>query len=152
MVVGKLWYQFGNGKGRYVLCTYLYYNLCYYIKNAFFVQKLKKCYISDTLSNFFRIKNVLNHLESFSTCKKLHLETIGMANFSKWNYWLSQHQCFSDYQTAECAASRRFYLDSNPEQFMSPKLWQSLSAVLETLVGSNRYQVKIRRLEPRKQN
>ena len=48
------------------------------------------------------------------------------------------------------AASRRFYLDSNPEPFMSPKLWQSLSAVLETLVGSNRYQVKIRRLEPRK--
>ena len=86
MVVGKLWYQFGNGKGRYVLCTYLYYNMCYYIKNAFFVQKLKKCYISDTLSNFFRIKNVLNHLESFSTCKKLHFETIGMANFSKWKY------------------------------------------------------------------
>ena len=61
--------------------------MCYYIKNAFFVQKLKKCYISDTLSNFFRIKNVLNHLESFSTCKKLHLETIGMTNFSKWKYW-----------------------------------------------------------------
>ena len=26
-------------------------------------------------------------MESFSTCKKLHLETIGMANFSKWKYW-----------------------------------------------------------------
>ena len=32
-------------------------------------------------------KNVLNHVESFSTCKKLHLETIGMAIFSKWKYW-----------------------------------------------------------------
>ena len=26
-------------------------------------------------------------MESFSICKKLHLETIGMANFSKWKYW-----------------------------------------------------------------
>ena len=33
------------------------------------------------------INNVQIHPESFSTCKKLHLETIGMANLSKWKYW-----------------------------------------------------------------
>ena len=32
--------------------------------------------MSHTLTNFFGIKNVLNHVESFSTCKKLHLDTI----------------------------------------------------------------------------
>ena len=26
-------------------------------------------------------------MKSFSTCKKLHLETIGITNFSKWKYW-----------------------------------------------------------------
>ena len=56
-------------------------------KKYTFFQKVEKVpYISHS-EWFFRIKNVQNHLELFSTCKKLHLETIGMANFSKWNYW-----------------------------------------------------------------
>ena len=43
--------------------------------------------MSHTLTNFLRLKNVLNHVESFSTCKKFHLETVGMAIFSKGKYW-----------------------------------------------------------------
>ena len=58
-------------------------------------------YISHSDYNFFRIKNVPNHLESFNTCKKLHLETIGMAN--KWKYW--SDSIFS-YTMQQCVLTR----------------------------------------------
>ena len=41
--------------------------------------------IPHDLEHFFSKK--INDVKSFSTCKKLHLGVIGMANFSKWKYW-----------------------------------------------------------------